>query len=92
MFDSKKLEKFAISIFPYMSDDRIKEQLSNAITSYGVDSGEALLEFVLDNFKESFVRQFFNGTDEEFVDVYATKLVFIINKKYKKPSNSYVVT
>lgn len=68
MFDSKKLEKFAISIFPYVSDEKMKEQLSHAIDSYGIDSGKNILKFLFEHFKESFIRQFFNGTDEQFTD------------------------
>lgn len=82
MFDSQKLEKFAISIFPYIIENSLREELSNAIGAYGVDSGDSILQFFSKHFNESFIRQFFNGGYVEFIQAYEAKLNQWKNLRY----------
>lgn len=82
MWDSKKMEKFAESI-KFSLATGLSINIQSALDCSGMDHGSALLDLYIKWYNKDFVRQFWEGDDEDFEIDYK-----ILYEKLNRPAKN----
>lgn len=87
MWDSKKMENFAKSIKSNLATG-LSINIQNALDCSGMDHGSALLDLYIKWYNKDFVRQFWEGGDEEFEKSY-TEIYAKLDSPIKNSDTNY---